>query len=629
MEEEQPNKSNTKATPADSVEAPPSRPQAAPSRNRRPSNRGFATMLENPEALPTSELHGWSAVRGSTTLTSKRSSLQFYATTVKEDVRPTSLQRRTSELSSLLAPLEDPEETDDLPEELPPLRGSSNLSDLSTFSTTKSSKSSSIDSTASTDSFDSTPASLPSATPTSKSTGESTGETKETKTKEKDASPFFNTRRGRGSSAEDADPSKKKIKKISKAKKKHMRRTMEISSDGGGVHVVPPKSPPSAPEAASLKVLTRKKSAPPPVSMKMIQRTRSMTAAKKLAKEEQQRASFDAANPLTKENIIERTTSGKGILCDTLEYSWRSQRGYYPNEPKKRNQDACLVLPSKDTNGRAGYFGVYDGHGKYGDKVSEYVRDSLPKLIQRSMNEGTYVDSSNFDEAYSNMYVDCNERLHRTRKIDDSCSGTTAASAWIENKTVKVANIGDSRVIVGRKRTKRTKATKGSTHEAIPLSSDQTPYRKDERERIKKTGARVITYDMLEGKIPIHENWDSIELGVDVDEGGDPPRVWHPTGKYPGNAFTRSIGDNLSEPLGVYAIPELTTHVLLDLDEYIVVASDGIWEFMTNQQCLDIITAAKNLDDACEAIVSEAYRLWITNEVRTDDITAIIIKRKM
>ena len=69
-----------------------------------------ATMLENTEALPTSELHGWSAVP---TLTSKRSSLQFYATTVKEDVRPTSLQRRTSELSSLLAPLEDPEETDD------------------------------------------------------------------------------------------------------------------------------------------------------------------------------------------------------------------------------------------------------------------------------------------------------------------------------------------------------------------------------------------------------------------------------------------------------------------------------------------------------------------------------------
>ena len=61
-------------------------------------------------------------------------------------------------------------------------------------------------------------------------------------------------------------------------------------------------------------------------------------------------------------------------------------------------------------------------------------------------------------------------------------------------------------------------------------------------------------------------------------------------------------------------------------DEYLIVASDGIWEFMTNQQCMDIVTAASSLEDACEKIVTRAYQLWITNEVRTDDITAIIVK---
>ena len=59
------------------------------------------------------------------------------------------------------------------------------------------------------------------------------------------------------------------------------------------------------------------------------------------------------------------------------------------------------------------------------------------------------------------------------------------------------------------------------------------------------------------------ENWD-IELGVGLDEGGDPPRVWSPTGKYPGNAFTRSIGDKLSESLGVYDVyPQATINFLL------------------------------------------------------------------
>ena len=79
---------------------------------------------------------------------------------------------------------------------------------------------------------------------------------------------------------------------------------------------------------------------------------------------------------------------------------------------------------------------------------------------------------------------------------------------------------------------------------------------------------------------------------------------------------------------GVFAEPELTTHVMVPEDEYIVVASDGIWEFMTNQQCLDLITAAPTLEIACATIVAEAYMLWITNEVRTDDITAIICQRK-
>ena len=521
---------------------------------------------------------------------SRRSTTEWYTTALPEAARPRSLQRRTSELSALLAPLEDPDEVDDVPESL-----GSNLSSSS---------------------FGSQPEALP---PTTYQTGKSNdGETKSSASASASASASTSSS---GSS----------VRTVSR-KRRATRRTMEISVLSGEVAVVPPKSPPTTPPAAPVAVLKRKKSAPPPVSPNMRARAKSAASAKKKALEDAAKAKYDAANPLTKANILERTTKSSGTMMqNTWNYSWRSQRGYYPNEPKKRNQDACLILSEEETNGTAGYFGVYDGHGKYGDKCSEYVRDNLPKLMARTMGAGTSVNSSSFDTAYSNIYIDCNEKLHRTKRIDDSCSGTTAASAWIEKNIVKVANIGDSRVIVGRQRTSSTSSTSSasSTHVAIALSSDQTPYRKDERERIKKTGARVLTYDMLEGTVPIHENWDNIELGVSVDEEGDPPRVWSATGKYPGNAFTRSIGDKLSEPLGVYAVPELTTHQLTKEDDYIVVASDGIWEFITNQQCLDIITAAETLEEGCEKIVNEAYRLWITNEVRTDDITAIIVQRNV
>jgi len=49
---------------------------------------------------------------------------------------------------------------------------------------------------------------------------------------------------------------------------------------------------------------------------------------------------------------------------------------------------------------------------------------------------------------------------------------------------------------------------------AKPLSNDQTPYRKDERERIKKTGARVLSMDQIEGLEPVHENWGDLNLGM-------------------------------------------------------------------------------------------------------------------
>ena len=79
------------------------------------------------------------------------------------------------------------------------------------------------------------------------------------------------------------------------------------------------------------------------------------------------------------------------------------------------------------------------------------------------------------------------------------------------NRTIFVSNVGDSRaVVLSLADSKHAAATptKGGnypppqpTRKLIgkPLSSDQTPYRKDERERVKKYGARILSMDQLEG----------------------------------------------------------------------------------------------------------------------------------
>jgi hypothetical protein len=67
----------------------------------------------------------------------------------------------------------------------------------------------------------------------------------------------------------------------------------------------------------------------------------------------------------------------------------------------------------------------------------------------------------------------------------------------------------------------------GGTYKAIPLSLDQTPYRRDERRRIKTTGARIMSLDQIEGLEPLvesdEEDGEDVQLGETIDEGGDPP----------------------------------------------------------------------------------------------------------
>lgn len=202
--------------------------------------------------------------------------------------------------------------------------------------------------------------------------------------------------------------------------------------------------------------------------------------------------------------------------------------------------------------------------------------------------------------------------LHKSR-TDDTLSGTTSICAMLVDEMFIVANVGDSRAIMV-----------GQGNVITPLSTDQTPYRRDERNRVRKTGARVMNMDQLEGHEPIHDDWN-IKLGEEIDDDGDPPRIWSPDGPYPGTAFTRSIGDSVAEALGVVAEPEILAHPLTAEDMVLIVASDGVWEFLTNRDVVKLLSKSKTPLEAAQIIWRAAFLEWITKEVRTDDITVIVV----
>lgn len=322
-------------------------------------------------------------------------------------------------------------------------------------------------------------------------------------------------------------------------------------------------------------------------------------------------------NPLTEDEVNARIVCSKeaelfplGDTGITLRYAYLSQRGYYPEDLYKANQDAFKVIPKFNGFKDQIFLGVFDGHGVDGDACSYFVRDNIEAELKRQVQK--YPED--FEKAYKESFIGVNVRMHE-QDFDDSMSGTTAIVAFFHGTEFTVANIGDSRAVVGEKKGKRVIA--------YSLSIDQTPYRQDERERVKASGAVVMSCDQLEGIVPYHENW-GVNLGEELDNGGDPPRVWAPGKSFPGCAFTRSIGDSVAEGIGVTAEPELLRKELTEEDVFVVLASDGVWEFLTNQSVADMILKFKDPLDACRAVVAESYRLWLQYEVRTDDITMIL-----
>jgi len=293
----------------------------------------------------------------------------------------------------------------------------------------------------------------------------------------------------------------------------------------------------------------------------------------------------------------------------SITYAALSQRGYYPESLNKANQDAYIVKTQFNEKPNEHFFGVFDGHGQYGDWVSNFVRDNIIENFQSMLS----MKKGNVDEAFTQACLFTDQQMHCTK---DRLSGTTLVAAYMKGKTVHIANIGDSRAVLASRGDGKLYAT--------ALTHDQTPYRRDERERCKKTGCRVMNMDQLEGYEEMHDNWD-VELGEEIDDGGDPPRIWHGSKNLPGCAFTRSLGDQVAIPWGVFAEPELATHDLSEKDQMLIIASDGVWEFITNQGAVDMCSKYTDPLEACRHVVAEAYKMWMIHDIRTDDITMIRI----
>uniref|UniRef100_A0ACD5Z4P4 Uncharacterized protein n=1 Tax=Avena sativa TaxID=4498 RepID=A0ACD5Z4P4_AVESA len=244
--------------------------------------------------------------------------------------------------------------------------------------------------------------------------------------------------------------------------------------------------------------------------------------------------------------------------------------GYSSFRGKRATMEDFYDVKLTEIDGQAvSLFGVFDGHG--GSRAAEYLKEHLfenlmkhPKFLtdtKLAISETYQKTDADFLESESNAFRD---------------DGSTASTAVLVGGHLYVANVGDSRAVV-------LKAGK-----AMALSVDHKPNRTDERKRIENAGGVVI--------------WAG---------------TWRVGGVL---AMSRAFGNRLLKPF-VVAEPEIQEQVFDGELESLVLASDGLWDAVENEEAVSLAKTEDVPESAARKLTEIAY-----SRGSADNITCIVVQ---
>ncbi|KAE8658647.1 Cation/hydrogen exchanger 15-like protein [Hibiscus syriacus] len=260
------------------------------------------------------------------------------------------------------------------------------------------------------------------------------------------------------------------------------------------------------------------------------------------------------------------------------------------------------VMSAINFTGEKGAFfcGVFDGHGPSGHRVARYACHTLPSklsliievsqlngcrendaLVSAGQNDSYGVNKDTFSSWKTSLikaFKEVDEDLDSEFSLHSYSSGTTAVTIVKQDEHLIVSNLGDSRAVLGSRNNKNRLLP-------IQLTVDLKP---NEAERIEECGGKVFA----------------------MDEEPHVLRVWAPGQDCAGLAMTRAFGDFCLKYYGLSSIPEVSYRRLTSRDEFVVLASDGVWDVLTNKEVITIVESVKPQSRAAEVLVDYAVQAW-------------------
>ncbi|KAE9460999.1 hypothetical protein C3L33_07103, partial [Rhododendron williamsianum] len=237
-------------------------------------------------------------------------------------------------------------------------------------------------------------------------------------------------------------------------------------------------------------------------------------------------------------------------------------------------EDRYSAVVNLQGDPKQAFYGVFDGHG--GTKAAEFAAENLDKNI---LDEVGRRDGEEMAEAVKYGYLSTDSEFLK----EEIRGGTCCVTALIKKGNLVVSNAGDCRAVM----------SSGGIAEA--LTSDHRPSREDEKDRIEKLGGYV---DCCHG-------------------------VWRIQGSL---AVSRGIGDRHLKQW-VTAEPETKILKIEPNFEFLILASDGLWDKVSNQEAVDIARPLcvgiqkPELLSACKKLATLSI-----SRGSTDDISVMLIQ---
>ena len=226
-------------------------------------------------------------------------------------------------------------------------------------------------------------------------------------------------------------------------------------------------------------------------------------------------------------------------------------------------EDVGITIPDLLNDYRVNLFCIFDGHG--GIDVVNFLKNRMSQLIKSSLENLIPVN-----EAISKSFNKIDEEL---KFYDSDNVGSTATVIIIKDNKIYCGNVGDSRAYILYK------------DKIQQISVDHKCSNEKEKQRIIENGGKIVK-NRVNGQL----------------------------------ILTRTLGDKAIKKFGVICQPDINEiNVSKDIN-FVVLASDGVWDVINENELLELSKKFKNADDFCKEIIKES----ITKGTK-DNVSCIVI----